>query len=340
MKQNQNKGFTLVEMLLVLFIISSFIYMGMQYYQQKIQQFAVDKTTAQMQQILNAGLSYYVANGTWPVSIACLRADSGSGCTVPYLSPTVISTPVALGNNNYDVIASNGVGGPVYPNFYVITFIHSSAANKSTPLATSIAGRLPMSFTTFTPSLNANSVTSGTACAANSAFCAVVASVNIPGQNLNNASAVNFAGLYHHGGCVPVPSCPVDATGTAMTPQIMVVPASVSGTNDPNSANVYPISSFTAYASGAPAATPPACTNGTASACAPVSGSAPASGTYWRVCLQVVTEKGDVALTNTGGSASASYPYYPWGGNVTLMAITRCVINNEPSGSNFSVFTQ
>ena len=38
--------------------------------------------------------------------------------------------------------------------------------------------------------------------------CEVVAAVNIPGQNLNNAGAVTFAGLYYHGGCVPVPQCP------------------------------------------------------------------------------------------------------------------------------------
>lgn len=334
MQRKCNKGFTLVEMLLVLVIVSSFIYMGMQYFQLRTQQLKIDKTAAQMQQILNAALSYYVANGAWPQSMACLRADSGSGCSIPYLAPTLINNPY----NSAYAVAGGYAGSAVYPNFFVFTGI--SAPGKATSLATSIVGKLPMGQTGYTYSITPNALVVQQACAANANDCLAIASVNIPGQNLNNAGAVNFAGLYHHGGCVPVPSCPVDATGTTMTPQIMVVPVSVSGTNDPNSSNVYPISSFTAYASGGPAATPAACANGTAAACTPVSGSAPTSGTYWRVCLQVVTEKGDVSVTNTGGSASASYPYYPWGGNVTLMAITRCVINNEPSGSTFSVFTQ
>src|SRR5258708_34066525 len=62
------KGFTLVEMLLVATIISLIIYAGFSYFQQRTLQMTINRTSMQMQQILNAGLAYYVANSTWPVA--------------------------------------------------------------------------------------------------------------------------------------------------------------------------------------------------------------------------------------------------------------------------------
>jgi hypothetical protein len=106
------------------------------------------------------------------------------------------------------------------------------------------------------------------------------------------------------------------------------MPVSVSGVNDQGSNNIYPLSSFTAY-STAPGAAPAACTGGTAVACTPINGNVPASGMYWRVCMQVITEKGDVQATRTD----------MWGQSVTMAAFTRCSISNEPAGSTFSVYS-
>jgi hypothetical protein len=130
-----------------------------------------------------------------------------------------------------------------------------------------------------------------------------------------------------------------------MVPTILVVPVSVSGlSGGPN--DVYPISSFTAYArgvdsSGTPGESPYACYTDSAGPCLQTlngggsqalngGGSTPLpSGKYWRVCLRIVTGNGIVQsnLLNAG----------------VVMAITRCMPAEEPnipsvSGSDFTVF--
>lgn len=323
--QMKVKGFTLIEMLLVLVVASMLIYMGLTYVQQKTLATRQDRTVLQMTQILNASLAYFISNGSWPASVAALQ-------TAGFLPDTTNATvsPWPGTANQYELAPSSN-------NFLLYVWIPVTAASGSSTgsamaSAEVIAGQLPMAYTTAasgTPPPAPNS--GGEACSATSTTCYVVASVNYPGQNLNNASAMNFAGVYHHGGCVPAPTCPVGTNGTAMTPQVFVVPVSLSGVNDAsNPNNVYPISSFTAYVSSAsPASNPPACQGGgTQPACANV-GSTPASNSYWRACVQIVTPKGDVKITNTS----------QWGQYVTLGAFTRCAIKNEPSGSSFSVYS-
>ncbi len=325
-KQASMQGVTLIEILLVLVIASSIIYGIANYMQQRALTLRIDRMTLQTQQILNAGLAYYVTRGSWPGSVGCLRGQGGTNCvgTVRYLPTTLINNPWG---SPYTAAASTGTGV-----FYVYSRVTQAAASTSGYAASTaniVAGRLPLAYTTSTATgTPPTSTPPGTDCGVSTASCAVVASVNIPGQNLNNASAMNFAGIYRHGGCIPVPQCPVDATGTAMTPQVFVVPISVSGVNDPNDNNtVYPISSFTAYARG-PASIPPGCYNGEQRAC----GANPSSTSYWRACLQIITEKGDVSETRTSSSDR-------WGQAVTLGAFTRCRITNEPSGSTTSVYT-
>jgi len=322
-----SKGFTLIEMLLVLTIISAIIYAGIGYVQQKTLQTKIDRTSAQMQQILNAGLSYYVANGTWPTDITCLQGGPASApCNVTYLPPTFTNG----WGNDYNATSSNSL-------FYVYTSVPGSAtqANYANSVAQTIAGALPLSYVSadVPPSAPSACDTSGGGGGGGGApACNVVSMVNIPGQNLNNARAVNFAGLYHHGACVPVPKCPVDAINqTTMTPQVMIVPVMVNGLNDTSTSNTYPISSFAGYAVGpsAPGAAPPKCLSQNATA---VSCGTPADPTaqYWRACISVVTEKGDVSITNQGSGTNA------WGASETLMAITPCAVTNEPAGSPYT----
>lgn len=326
-------GFTLIEILLVLVVISVVLYAAIGYFQQQSIQTRVDKTSLQMQQVLNAGLAYYVANGKWPTSgdnsIDCLQG-SGDKCEVPY----IVKPFKNPWGNNYNIHANTKgcKDDSTCGLFYTYTKIE--AGSRTTGIATMIAGKLPMAYTSED---DGNPPDKDKECDKNATKCFVVSAVNIPGQNLNNANAVNYAGLYHHGACIPVPICPVDANGKTMTPEVMVVPVSVSGINDPNNTSVYPISSFTAYATsnngtlddtplscnvqGGPAPTPTSCTIG--------QGTEAPSKQYWRACLQIVTDRGDVSETNNT----------QWGENVTLMAITRCSIANEPSGSGFDVFT-
>jgi hypothetical protein len=281
-----------------------------------------------MQQILNAGLSYYVSYGSWPAQMSDLQGTFLP--TAPMMSPW---------GEQYMI----SVTSTQQPLFYVWTKITTASATATASSATAaaniIAGTLPLSYTT-TDSSGTSKIppVEGSKCDETSTACYVVSSVNIPGQNLNNARAVNFAGIYHHGACVPVPLCP-----TTMTPQIMVVPVAVSGVNDPGSSDVYPISSFTAYATPTNNTplnlTPPDCEPKSrlynpSGACTPDSNSTTAAQAYWRVCLNVVTEKGDVSVTNTSTTLTDL-----WGKNVTLMAITRCAAKNEPAGSSFDMYS-
>lgn len=312
MRAHHQKGFTLVEILLVMVIIASLIVAGTTYVTQKAESLRVDRTALQMQYILNAGLAYYVANGTWPGTNTIFyntSTTSSSPLQPNYLPATPIPNPWGLDPSGYWHSYNSGFPATTPPNvFQVIVYVGTTAREQAR--GNIIAGKLPMGYYD----------TSGY----------VVSYVNIPGQDLNNATAINFAGLYHHGACVPVPTCPNTTAGGATTtsPQIFVMPVSVSGVNDQASNNVYPLSSFTAY-STAPAVAPVACTGGTAVACTPINGNAPQSGMYWRVCMQVITEKGDVQATRTD----------MWGQNVTMAAFTRCSISNEPAGSTFSVYS-
>lgn len=354
MKKNKYKklnGVTLVEMLLVLVIISMIILMSVGYLQQRTLAARIDRTATTMQQILNAALSYYVVNGTWPTSLACLQGVGGAPCTVQYL-PNQLASPFG---QPYTLVPSTGTPAPLV---YVYTPITSATASgTSVSIANILAGKLPLSYTTATTiDANTNLPPNDNTCvvskggAGSPQTCYVVASVNIPGQNLNNATAVNYGGVYHNGACVPAPTCPVDKNGQTMSPQILVVPVSVSGSTDQaNPDRVYPISSFSAYALGDPnsatgapmtvtaASGPPACQTDTANSpntkCYSdmQGGTAISSGQYWRVCLKVVTEKGDV---NWGSDMSKSN----WGQYATILAITRCTPQTESFGSGFNVW--
>jgi prepilin-type N-terminal cleavage/methylation domain-containing protein len=310
----KNQGFTLIEMLLVLAVMATIFVMLLGYVNQRAEEIRRDRVTIQLQQILNAGLAFYVNNGYWPVNTA-------KDCSLP-ASPGDLSILVAGGYlasaiknpfNQGFTLSCNATTG----NFTVTTQLPTSAE------AQIVAGRLPIA-----------QVPAGTT--------QVATTVNIPGQNLNNARAVNFAGVYHTGACVPAPKCPL-----GMSPQIIVVPTSISGVNDPGSSSVYPISSFTAYAYGGAngTATPnSAPSNGGPANCyTPQNGQdctgispydAAGSPSYWRVCLNIVTEKGQV--TGSGGNE--------WGQYVSVAAFTRCTVLDgsgnmqEPSGTYFNTW--
>lgn len=331
-----NTGFTLIEVMLVLVIISIIIWASVGYMQQKTLQMRIDRASIQMQQILNAALAYYVTNGKWPDPVA-LSTLQGS-----YLPPGTMKNPWGQDYllSVYAPPASPPNNIPL-PMFYVYTAVRQSGAATGSAAATAnvIAGTLPLSYATAdTSGSTTQPPAEGTPCTASTTTCYVVATVNIPGQELSSARAVNFAGLYKHGGCIPVPQCPTDRQGNAtLTPQVMVVPVSVSGVNDEaNPTNVYPISSFTAYAKGNTPldASPPECKDGgppaTGLDCTAGPSIGPTTTAYWRACLQVITERGNVAVDRTSR----------WGDAVTLMAITRCAVSNEPAGSTFDVYTK
>ncbi len=327
MNMHKRMGFTLLEMLLVLAIMGGALTLALNYGTRQAAQQRRDKIALQMQQILNAGLAYYTDFGTWPVS-ACNFLSTGTNSSSPFTnlsSATLISTgylPASVGTNAFGYtykVACDSVTGSV---FYVSTQLN----NKTNALI--VAGELPVGYLS---DANGNASTTSTY---------VTAQVTTPGQNLNNARSLNFAGVYRNGGCVPVPACPgynlstlaCNSGTNCMQPQIMVAAASVNGVSDSNSTNVYPITGFTAYASSI-STTPTPCLSGQPTSCTTPGGSSPTTY-YWRVCLQVVTGKGVVSSTNTGTGANA------WGEYTALVAMTRCAPPSEPTGSDFTVYTR
>lgn len=238
---------------------------------------------------------------------------------------------------------------PSEPTFYLWAKIDSrSGFGRIDIVSQEIANQLPMAYTTSAQPIATNPgqlpVSPGSVdrppCTANSNSCYVVTGINAPAQVLNRNTSgasgaatspaiVRFAGVYKHGGCVPVPTCPGD------TPRIYVVPTSVSGlsqsngTVDPNT--LYGIVSFSAYATASapvtttPASGPAGCNNAAATPCNPAG--APEGTPHWRVCLQVITDQGVVSGTG-------------WGQYVDLLAFTRCSpATGELTGSPTSIFS-
>lgn len=330
MRRINQYGVTLLEMMLVLVIASAIILMMIGYTTQRFEEQRRDKAALQMQMVLNAALAYYTNNSVWP--------QKGAG----YLddSELVKQNYVPKGiKNPWGFPLRAGSTSLTGANFYVTSM--TGKGTNATSNAALIAGRLPFGMVTIWSEYNKlqrGNLPTPQDCSGED--CYPVASVTIPGQNLNNARSVNFGSLYRSGACVPVPTCP----GT-MKPQIFVVPASVSGVfdkpncSDPNDwqscnppASVLPVNSYTAFATGPSAtATPPSCQpSSTASIPCKGPGTFLSDVSYWRVCLSVVSEKGLVKPTTMA-----------WGQLLgTVFVVTKCVPTNEPSGANFVVYDE
>lgn len=347
------KGVTLLEVMLVLAIASSLLVMMLNYTTQKSDELRRDKTVIQMQQILNAALSFYVNNSYWPISGASSEDTRCSARFQPiwslidtltsgYLPPGLMTSPYG---SQYFISCDKASG-----TFTVAAVINNTAN------AMAIAGRLPLGYR----STNSFSKYPMTSCTTGSDCTVALASVNIPGQNLNNARSVNFASVYYSGSCVPAPVCPAN-----MKPAILVMPVAVSGVNEPPNCTqrqqcigrrsdgscimgnvtvcdgkANPINNFTGFAVGGgetgrepmdPNTGPFGCKSDVATPCIKSLPNTPfeSDGTlYWRVCLSVFTDKGEVDPLNTDinqGKMKGS-----------LVAITRCVPNGgdeQPSGS-------
>lgn len=339
-KKIAEQGFTLLEILLVIVIMTSIVLMIIGFVTQKADELRRDRAAMQIQMIENAALAYYVANSAWPVAsdgscdgiinhdLSILRSSGYLNVPVPTKNPWGL--PIYIGCN-----ISSTTGTP-------IGFIVWSTT-PNTPEGLALAGRLP--FGTFT-GIPANAATSY---------------VPVPGQNLNNARSVNFAGIYASGACVPAPVCP-----TGMNPSILVVPVQVNGANvvydsqcgsttDPrfcSNVPLYPVSSFVAYArggdtTGAPTASDPLDCERTINPamtypCQFGSNPNPPGTKNWRVCLSVVTQAGVAYPNNNAGQGTAANQFAQGRLIGSVLAITRCVPNQgkeTPAGSDFSVFT-
>lgn len=316
------KGYTLLAVMLFLVILGAAVAIGLNYTEQKTDELYRDKAAMQMQQILNAGLAYYITDGSWPTTGTTASPEQLNASSLLLTKNFILTTPISPWGQPYYIAANKTTDGNN-------TFVVSTTTNSQTE-AVILASRLPMG------------VASGTA---------VSAQVNVPGQNVANARSVNFSAVYHNNGCVPVPSCP---PGTS--PKILVAPAAAQGlynsttctdANDPSTCTSNRAVDITGVVA---TANPPATVDGTAgtgpNSCdtsAPTGCSAQivnsggsntptyiTSGKFWRVCIKVTTALG-VVNPNTPAWAELA---------ASVVAFTRCATDNEPSGSDMKVFDQ
>jgi type II secretory pathway pseudopilin PulG len=320
----QQSGVTLLEIILVLVVMSAILIMSIGYLQQRTNGMRIDRTATQMQEILNAGMAYHVTTGQWPYDISQLL-----------IAGFLTSTPISPWAGVFYSITHDD------KNLYVYTTITLATNGAAGVNAKVIAGKLPFAYISngIAPApvaghllapANAGTPPSESTCPGTT--CYVVSYVNMPGSTFDGS--VNFGGLYHHGACVPVPLCTVDDSGATAKPSVFIIPISVSGVNDAGSTGsteVYPISSFTGYATGGTDTSPPKCDNSTdfQTDCTQNS-NGPTSTAYWRACLDLITERG--AMNQQPGGND-------WGQYVTLLAVTRCSSTTEATGSSFSVYS-
>jgi type II secretory pathway pseudopilin PulG len=305
----RTSAFTLFELLLVMIVLSALMLGLLRYRVSLFKQQSFNSSALQIQQILNASLSYYTSFGAWPVTCGITVDSNGNVNSAAASSNSTLSSsqlitsgylPGSFGKNVYGYSYKIGCGSTTGV-FYVIS------QTLSNTTATIISGMVPVAY-----------VSNQYGVPDSSAGVYVTAQITIPGTILNNARSINFASLYAHNSCVPVPSCL-----SGMTAQIIVIPAAVVGVGnyDPTylNYNAYPLTAFNAYATGPNSANAlPECDSTAITACP----NTPVAESYWRVCLKVYTQNG--ALTGTDAS----------GNSVTklqkVFALTRCAPPSEP----------
>jgi len=122
-------GFTLIELLFVIAIISVIATAGMSIVKQRAQEAKIDKSVLQIQQLLQAGMAYYVDNGCWPI-----KGGTPTGCTVSQPSDFTMYMPVSSAVNPWNKLY---YWGPQNKLFEV------SVDASSEAIANRIAGMLP-----------------------------------------------------------------------------------------------------------------------------------------------------------------------------------------------------
>src|SRR5689334_14827622 len=103
----KTRGFSLLEMLLVLAISSSLIILLLNYTTQKSDEMRRDRTALQMQQILDAALTYYVNNSAWPVTCGTATWRTLSLANTPNLVPNYIPNMTNMNNPYGNVFSVN-----------------------------------------------------------------------------------------------------------------------------------------------------------------------------------------------------------------------------------------
>lgn len=172
MKHSQ-RGFTIIELLLVIALIAAMSVSGIALFQQRTTQLKIEKTALQIQQWLQAAMSYYVDNGAWPTDVSQLLQDANNSTKAYYL-------PLSVANNPWGYAYSIQ---PIQNNRLIEVTVNVPVFNAGNLLAYAqrIAARLP------------NATATGTATTA-----LVSADANVPGSAIhtNNGNSISIIGIY------------------------------------------------------------------------------------------------------------------------------------------------
>ncbi|MFU8797382.1 MAG: type II secretion system protein [Gammaproteobacteria bacterium] len=129
MQLKRVSGFTLIELLFVIAILGALSVTGIVYYQQRMQNQKIEKTVAQIQQWLQAGVAYREDTGEWPEKITDLTDPN---------KPYIPNPKTAADSNpwcNTKPCFSIGTEGSL--------FTVSATINAMPAVYQTIAGRLP-----------------------------------------------------------------------------------------------------------------------------------------------------------------------------------------------------
>ncbi|HEV2613701.1 MAG TPA: prepilin-type N-terminal cleavage/methylation domain-containing protein [Gammaproteobacteria bacterium] len=181
----KERGFTLLELLLVLALASILALGALSMYQIQLRNFKVDKTSLQMQQWLQAGMSFYVDCNQWPTDSKqdpnIVEAMMGEAPLTPQECPRYANTIrqyMPLNSDKNGPFPNDYSFGPVTSQNSTTLFQVSTDIGDDTPLLETvgkmIAARLPNAASSVDESTQPKKV-------------AVQAMINVPGQALNQS---------------------------------------------------------------------------------------------------------------------------------------------------------
>ena len=209
--KNTNTGFSLLEVMLVLVILVALGTLAISTLRSKMINVRLDRTAAQMQQISQAAVSYFVDNHNWPANIGVLAHDN-------YLPQGMLDAD--------DMFISSW--GTSYESEGVNTQFVVKIDVGNASYAGVLRGLLPMAY------LDESTVSS---------------SVSIPSYNYNHAQSVSNMGIYDLGACIPEPACPVGMEAEVTT-SVSGISGVTSVSTNGTTASTTAIQSIMAYAMG------------------------------------------------------------------------------------------
>jgi type II secretory pathway pseudopilin PulG len=302
-----NRGFTLLEMMLVIVIMISIVVMSIRYIQVKTTQTLINRTSLQAQQILSAATSYYVNNHTDLQTGSSTNPGSGYtnewpttfGDLVNYLPTRLIGkaqkAPGPYGPGTYTIATTDGTAKRFELDITTKTVVEAQQLLSKLPLASIRKSNLKL----------------------------VKVYINIPSYDYNHARTVSDVGIYHPGDLITVKNqCPA-----GLTQSVYAVPESAYGfSNGKLDTNAYPISGLMAYVKGDGKTEAPAkcyLNEAVKNHFNPGVQKEGQAGQY-RVCESVNTPNGPAIFTNSNSvSLTNNIKYF------SIMVITKCSYKNN-----------